>query len=351
MRTAGEAIWLADFASQLRGERVAIVYSHRFGVPLDENWYHRWQTNVIAMFSQAVEHCGAIPVFFDIEQWIAYCATPRDDVRFMVNLNAGNRTLDQLAIAPALGGWRGIATFPCNAFTVLLGEAKDTAKCLARDCGWQTPRNHDEGLSPDDEVIRKPRTYGSSVGLERVRLKDVVEPGDPEFIVEEFVRGYDATVVTFFSAISGELECQGAQAMMPETADPADWVYDAYEKRNPNVRTRITFPYCPVEPELAKRCVELTRVFGGTFVSRVDVRVTSRPSPSTPLRFEDCSFLEINPMPTIGPSNSVTELAAQFVERNAGHDQISWIVERTANRIERAAIYLLSCGLMVLSSK
>jgi hypothetical protein len=351
MRTIGGEVGLAEFVEQLRGQRVAIVYSHRFGAPLDDNWYHRWQTNVIAMFSQAVEHCGAIPVFFDIEQWLAFCAVPRGEVRFMVNLNAGNRSLDQLSIAPALGGWQGMATFPCSAFTALLGEAKDTAKRLARDCGWHTPRDHDEGLAPHDEVIRKPRAYGSSVGLERVKLGEIVQPDDPEFIVEEFVRGYDATVVTFFSAVSGQLECQGAQAMMPDTEDPADWVYDAYEKRNPNVRTQVSFPFCPVDEHLARRAVEITRVFGGPFVSRVDVRVKSPPSPSTPIRFDDCTFLEINPMPTIGPTNSVTELAARYVEHYAAHRQISWITARTANRIERAALYLLSCGLLVLSSR
>lgn len=350
MNTQGEA-HLAHFADQLRGQRVAIVYSHRFGISLDDNWYHRWQTSVIAMFSQAVEHCGAFPVFFDIDQWVGYCGAPTGDVKFVVNLNAGNRSLDQWSIAPALAGWQGIPTFPCNAFTVMLGEAKDIAKTLARDRGWRTPRDFDEGLDNDCEVIRKPRTYGSSVGLDRLRLGSVENPEDPDFVVEEFVRGYDATVVTFFSAVTSRLECQGAQAMVPHLSDPADWVYDAFEKRNPGVRTQVDFPICPVDAELARRAVELTRVFGGRFVSRVDVRVKSPPTPSLPIRFDDCVFLEINPMPTIGPTNSVTELAARYVEHHAGNEQLSWIIGRTANRIERAAIYLLSCGLMVVSSK
>jgi hypothetical protein len=351
MRTTGREARLADFADRLRGQRVAIVYSHRFGIPLDDNWYHRWQTNVIALFSQAVEHCGAIPVFFDIDQWLNYCASGAGEVQFMVNLNAGNRSLDQWSIAPALGGWRSIPTFPCSAFTVMLGEAKDVAKRLALGCGWIIPRNFDESLDEDSEVIRKPRTYGSSVGLERLRLRDVEDAANPEFIVEEFIRGYDATVVTFFSAVTGRLECQGAQAMLPATSDPADWVYDSFEKRNPGVRTQVAFPFCPVDAELAKRAVDMTRVFGGEFVSRIDVRVTTAPSSSAPIKFEDCVFLEINPMPTIGPTNSVTELAARYVERHADDAQISWIADRSTNRIERAAIYLLSCGLMVVSSR
>ena len=56
-------------------------------------------------------------------------------------------------------------------------------------------------------------------------------------------------------------------------------------------------------------------------------------------------------MPTIGPTNSVTELAARYVERYGGDERLSWISDRTANRLERAAMYLLSCGLMVVSSK
>lgn len=351
MRTSGRATSLAEFAGRLRDQRVAIVYSHRFGVPLDENWYHRWQTNVIAMFSQAVEHCGAIPVFFDIDQWLHYCASGPADMKFMVNLNAGNRSLDQWAIAPALGEWQRISAFPCSAFTVMLGEAKDVAKRLALSCGWRVPRAFGDRLQGECEVIRKPRAYGSSIGLERLRLRDIEDLRNPDFVVEEFVRGYDATVVTFFSAVSGRLECQGAQAMLPATSDPADWVYDSFEKRNPGIRTHVDFRFCPVDAELAERAVELTRVFGGKFVSRIDVRVTTEPSTSAPIRFEDCVFLEINPMPTIGPANSVTELAARYVEQQADHRQIAWINDRSPNRLERAAIYLLSCGLMVVSSR
>jgi len=351
MRTTGQEARLADFADRLRGQRVAIVYSHRFGVPLDDNWYHRWQTSIIAMFSQAVEHCGAIPVFFDIDQWLSYCASAGGDVKFMVNLNAGNRSLDQWAIVPALGEWIGIPSFPCSAFTVMLGEAKDVAKRLATGCGWRVPRDLEGGLPSDCEIIRKPRAYGSSVGLERLKASEIEDPRDGEFIVEEFVRGYDATVVTFFSAVTGRLECQGAQAILPRTSDPDDWVYDSFEKRNPGVRTQVDFPFLEVDPDLAKRAMEMTRVFGGNFVSRIDVRVTGRPSQSQPVRFEDCVFLEINPMPTIGPTNSVTEMAARYVERHSDHSEISWISRLSANRIERAAIYLLSCGLMVVNSR
>ncbi|HEX4693571.1 hypothetical protein [Sphingomonas sp.] len=347
----GGATRLAEFAELLRGQRIAIVYSHRFGAPLDEDWYHRWQTNVIAMFSQAAEHCGAIPVFFDLDQWLDYCSASPKGVQFVVNLNAGNRSLDQWSVVPALAGWRGLVTFPCSAFTALLGEDKAIAKRLARDCGWHIPRGIEEGLSARDQVIRKPRTYGSSVGLERLTLAEVHNPEDPDYIVEEFVRGYDATIVTFYSTLTGRLECHGAQAITPETDDPANWTYDAYEKRNPGVRTVVASSYYPVDHELAQRAVEITQVFGGKFVSRVDIRLKCAPSATAPIRFEDCTFLEINPMPTIGPSNSVTELAARYVEQHGDHPDLSWIATRSSNPIERAAIYLLSAGLLALSSR
>ncbi|MEA3053256.1 MAG: D-ala D-ala ligase C-terminus [Sphingomonadales bacterium] len=350
MATAQDGRSLADFADGLRGRRVAIVYSHRFGAPLDDYWYHRWKTNVIAMFSQAVEQCGAIPIFFSVEQWLGYCASPHGKVDFLVNLNAGNRSLDQWGIAPALGFWLGIPTFPCTAFTVMLGEAKDISKRVARDCGWNTPRGLGEQLSDECDVIRKPRTYGSSVGLERLKLRDLGDVENDD-IVEEFVAGYDATIVTLFSALTGRLECQGAQAVIPDRVAPDEWIYDAFEKRNPGVRTQVEFQTCPVDAELASRAVDLTRIFGGKFVSRIDVRLKTRPSPSDPIRFDDCVFLEINPMPTIGPSNSVTEMAACLVERDAGSRHIAWICSLTPNRIERAAIYILACGLWVVSSR
>ncbi|HZF93894.1 MAG TPA: hypothetical protein VEZ20_03375 [Allosphingosinicella sp.] len=330
---------------------MAIVYSHRFGVPLDENWYHRWQTRVIAMFSQAVEHCGAIPVFFDVDQWLAFCGSPHGHIDFMINLNAGNRSLDQWALVPALSVWRGVPSFPCSAFTAALGEAKDIATIIARDSGWRTPRSQADGLTDACEVIRKPRTFGSSVGLTRLTLSEAREAADDDYVVEEFVRGYDATIVTLYSATSRHLECRGVQVMVPSLDDPEDWVYDSFEKRNPGVRTQVGVLNCPAEPELAAHAVALTRRFGGRFVSRIDVRLKTRPSAGRAIPFSDCVFLEINPMPTIGPANSVTEFAARYVEEHCSAPELAWIDALTANRIERAAIYLLACGLHVVSSK
>ena len=346
----GLASGLAEFAARLRGCRVAIVYSHCAEGAPEERWYHRWRTNVVAMFSQAIEHCGAIAVFFDLDQWIEHCARPRSKIDYLVNLNAGNRSLDQWGIAPALAEWAGIPVFPCSAFTVMLGEAKDVSKIIARSHGWKTARAPNEGLTEGDLVVRKPRSFGSSVDLERGPLK-TMEPRSGDWIIEEFVPGYDATIVSFYAAVTNSFECHGAQSIIPETTSPESWMYDAFEKRHTGERTKIDFRQCPVSAELARKSVELTQSLGSRFVSRIDVRVSRKPTPSTPIEFADCTFLEINPMPTIGPRNSVTEFAARYVEQNVAHDDLGWLSKIAADRIERAAAYILSCGLMVVSSK
>ena len=342
---------LSEFVEHVKGQRIGIVYSHRFDRDLDHDWYHRWGTGIIALFSQAIEQIGAIPVFFDVDGWLSYCVSGKGGIEFVVNLNAGNRTLDQWAIVPALADWKGIPVFPSDTSTVLLGEAKDLSRHVARDLGWRVPRLAAELDDPSTLVVVKPRSYGSSVNLRRVKLSEVVFGSDRGMICEEFIPGYDATVVVFHSCVKGDLSCQGAQAVIPEKNDPTMWMYDAFEKRHPGDRTTIRFPICDVDNTLAAKAVELTKAIGGKFVSRIDVRTRTKPDISKEIAWDDTYFLEINPMPTIGPTNSVTECAARYVEDNRTHNDISWIFALSEDRIERAAIYLLTAGIMAVSSK
>src|SRR5580704_9746283 len=93
----------AAFVDGLRGKRFGLVYSNRFRGTLEETWYHRWRTSIIALFSYGVEALGGIPTFFNIDQFIEHFgrSDQEPNIDFLVNLNAGNRFLDNWALAPA----------------------------------------------------------------------------------------------------------------------------------------------------------------------------------------------------------------------------------------------------------
>lgn len=345
---------LPEFVASLRGRRFGIVYSHRFYSPLEEWWYHRWQTNIISFFSQAVEHLRGIPVFFNLDQFVQHVARTHanPDLDYVINLNAGNRLLDMWSIVPSLAGWRNIPVFPCDAFTVMLGEKKDSAKLVAAHLGWRVARVPDAIMDPSTIVVRKPLTFGSSVGLERLPLAQArQEPRGDDTLIEEFVPGYDATLVVLYSSVHETLTCLGAQAIIPKTDRPTEWMYDSFEKRHPGERTVLETVECSVDERLNSKAVELCRAFGAKAVSRIDVRLLRPPVPSVPITFDNCVLLEINPMPTTGPDNSVTKFAANLIQEHASHPSLAWLRAIGANPIESAACYMLATGLYAISSR
>jgi hypothetical protein len=336
------------FIEGLRGKRFGLVYSHRFKGSLEDAWYHRWRTNVIALFSFAVEVLDGIPIFFNIDQFIEHFGNydRPTNIDYVVNLNAGNRFLDNWALAPALGRWRNVPVFPCEALTVLLGERKDTSKILAEAFGWRVATPAERLVDPDTLIVEKPLTFGSSVGLERFRQQDYRALGHRSGVLAEaFVPGYDATIVVLYSLFLQAPVCLGAMVHVPDRLRPEDWMYDAFEKRNPGVRTKVEQRFCQVDAELADKSVQLASAFHSTGVARIDVRLDRAPENTDPIGFSQCTFLEINPMPTIGPDSSVTTFAARVVEEHRSDPILASIVEATSDPIHRAAAYILAAGL------
>lgn len=344
---------LVEFAADLVGKRVAVVYSDRFVGNITETWYHRWQTNVISFFSNATEKLKANVSFFNIDQFISHCADRQNDgeIDFVVNLNAGNLFLDNWAIVPSLCRWRQLPVFPCSAMTVLLGEEKIISRELAKQSGWKVPRQLHETPEDVDDFVLKPLTFGSSVGIERLNRIDASARLKESYFVEEFVPGFDATLVLLYSSVADELVCMGAQATIPTIDRPQNWMFDAFEKRNPGVRAPVEELLCPVSEDLAAHAVALSRLYGSRAVTRIDVRVSKRPRVDEPIRFEDCSFLEINPMPTIGPTNSVTKFAEKFVREHRNHESLGWANGIRASVLDLAGCYILLCGLYAINSR
>lgn len=342
----------SEFAQHLEGKRIGIVYSDRFSGELAETWYHRWKTNVIAFFSQAVENVKAQPIFFNVDQFISFCsAYENPNLAFVVNLNAGNRFLDNWAIIPALCQWRGIPVFPSSAMTVMLGENKVLSKVVARQSGWRIPRSIFETPEVIDTFIMKPTTFGSSIGIQKLTRRDAVSNTATDILIEEFIPGFDVTLVLLYSSVEKDLVCMGAQATVPLIAAPETWIFDSFEKRNPGVRSPVEELLCPVEDELASKSVSLGKLYGSRAVTRIDARVSQKPERDVPIHFEDCTFLEINPMPTIGPTNSVTKFAQKFISENRGHPSFAWLERIQGSPADVAACYILVSGLYAISSR
>src|ERR1700734_539028 len=343
---------LSEFANYLEAKRIGIVYSDRFSGELAETWYHRWKTNVIAFFSQAVQGVKARPVFFNVDQFISFCsAYDNPNLAFVVNLNAGNRFLDNWAVVPALCQWRGIPVFPSTAMTVMLGENKVLSKIVAHQLGWRIPRSIHDTPEVIDRFIMKPATFGSSVGMQEIDRRVAGSISVADTVIEEFIPGFDLTLVLLYSSVERDLVCMGAQATVPIIAHPETWTLNAFGKRHPGVRTPVEELLCPVEDELASKSVSLGKLYGSRALTRIDARVSRKPEKKVPIHFGDCTFLEINPMPTVGPTNSVTKFAQEFISANGGHPSLDWLERVQGSAVDLAACYILVGGLYAISSQ
>ena len=156
---------LLDFLRSLEGQRLAIIYSDRFEGKPSSTWYHRWRSDVVGFFSEAGEALGMELTFLNVDQLIEMSRLDCGHLpRFLLNLNAGNRFLGNLVIAPALAGWRGRNIAFCDARTALLSEDKPVSRLLAKEAGFQLPKGSKE-LSVGDIALFKPTNLGSSVGV------------------------------------------------------------------------------------------------------------------------------------------------------------------------------------------
>ena len=311
----------------LGGKRIALVYS--FEAPSDPpgRWYDRWRTRVVMSYGEALERLSVHPYFCDIDTFCTQAFENRlPGVSAVISLNAGVRPVSHFGVVPAVGLWRQLPVIPSTADVVLAGERKDIATLIARDCGLSIAASiKEDELSQwqkDQLVIVKPRDLGGSYGLKEKRVRELNETDlSRDWVVQEFIEGYDVTVPVFYDHRCGSL-CAGTGVVyIPKADDPRSWVYDREAKEayvgGGNVVSveRIALP---ITPELEDMIVAFCDSLGVACFARCDFRWSpakfDRSAHITP---EGFFFIEVNPLPTICAGLAFVEGVRSSIKRNA----------------------------------
>ncbi|WP_415400932.1 hypothetical protein [Tateyamaria sp. SN3-11] len=280
--------------------------------------------------------------FLNVDQLIEMSRLGFDHLpRFLLNLNAGNRFLGNLVIAPALAGWRKRTIAFCDARTALLSEDKPVSKLLAKEAGFDLPKGPNE-LNIGDAALFKPTNLGSSVGVYLDKFDGSV-PHD--YMVEEFIRGYDGTLVLVPSCQSGALEMIAAQIVVPDVETPLDWIYSEVAKEETDAAPAMDFIDIDYDTHVAKAAEALASETGCTSVARVDFRYEGPLEEDLILSKSKIKFVELNALPTMGRKNNVTNYTREYLTGQQDNLAASYLLQRTMDHTLAAAMYLLGSSL------
>jgi len=333
---------LCDFLLGLNEQRLAIVYSDRFEGSPSETWYHRWRSDVVGFFSEAGEALGMELTFLNVDQLIEMSRLECSHFpSYLLNLNAGNRFLGNLVIAPALAGWRERSVAFCNARTALLSEDKPISRLLAREAGFELPKSSNE-LRRGDAALYKPTNLGSSVGVYTGLFDGTIPNG---YMVEEFIRGYDGTLVLVPSCEDGELKTIAAQIVVPDVKEPLNWIYSEIAKEETEAAPAMEFIDVAYDSGVALISEELAKSAGCNSVARVDFRYDRELGNGAKVSKSSAKFIELNALPTMGRKNNVIKYTREYILENQDNPVVRHILTITKDHTLCAAMYLLSTSL------
>lgn len=312
--------------AELKGRRVALVYS--FPKPSDppNRWYDRWKSRVVMSHGEALERIGVHPFYCDVDSFIRQASCGQlSEIDAVISLNAGVRPVSHFALVPAVAQWFQMPIIPCTADVIMAGERKDLGNSIAIRSGLRVPTVYQaeemDLARATRTLIVKPRDLGGSFGLKRISGKQLTEA---DFaggkIVQEFVAGFDVTIPVFVDARTGELEVAHATVYRPSYPDPTNWIYDRDAKEayvgGTGVASveRIQFP---LEQCAVDRIRTFAHMIGVDCFARIDFRLEAASADNLePITADQLAFIEINPMPTVCTGLAFVESVRSWVSWN-----------------------------------
>jgi len=239
-----------DRISAVQGASAAVVYGFSPAGKFTQVWYDQWRSAVISSYGHALEELGVNPYFVDT---VSFARQALDgsipDVICAFNLNAGITPIHHWSMVPSVASWCGIKPFPSEADILIVGERKDTASLIAKECGFTVPETYREKqlriLDPEKTVLVKPRDLGGSVGLKRMTVGELaagmsVKPSD---VVQEFVHGFDLTIPVVWQPTLGKHRCLAGVMYLPKERD-SDWYHSADSKKSGQGYSKKVVPVC-----------------------------------------------------------------------------------------------------------
>jgi hypothetical protein len=324
---------LAEVIKSIPGETWAIVYSYESPRRQRGNWYDRWRYEVINDYLEATSLLGAEPYVVDVDSFVTCKALRRSEIDFVVNLNSGATPISNLGLVPSVSEWYRVPCFPNSSDVILVGERKDICKRFFTPW-FQVPRDvqssdAEKGLVP---IISKPKTMGNSQGVTR----DIVA-GD-EWIVEEFIPGYEVTVPVFYDLDREDYIVTQPIVYFPDVPDPENWILSHEQKLKRNIV--IDRRLYQLTDEFRSTLRDASRAFQFQSLARFDFRWRVHSPKVDVVRLQDAWFLEINCLPTLRSNvNFLKSLNAHLSESRC--DPIESLQGR-ANADIRSLAYLLA---------
>ena len=324
-------------ASRLQGATVAIVYAHSFDPNLLAKHYLRQRTETLTGYADIIDLLGGYPVFFNIEQFLELSADPDkyEKVDLVINVPGGSLDISNLILPAAIASKMGKPIFPASGSTIAIGQNKPIASSLARQTGWQTPREFDRAinLDPNAQYITKPKCAGDSYGVRLIKNAEnpLNEISDGEFL-QEFIEGYDFTTYLIFDHFKNSVRAIHSSLTLPPETDDTKWFWSLEEKNASSGRGKDRFRATKhkrvarrTTDRFEKACTELAVLLGVNTLARIDTRLKNLPDQSKAVDLSDAYFLEINVLPSITPSGSwsahlIDDLSDHAIEAHDVHE-------------------------------
>lgn len=294
----------ANFADELRmlqGKTIAVVYIFEGETAKGFEHYHVWKGDVISGWLNAIQALSCRPLLLDVRTFVEKAVNQSlPPIDFVLNLNCGSCELSSMGLVPSTCSFLSIPCIPCNTCSIITGEDKYIANLIAMARGLQTPQE----LPPEDRHgIYRPLNFGSSVGVRKGMCPAPYRDGT----YQEFIPGYDITTPIVYNPMTEQMELLPTIMIIPETGQ-TDWFYSEEANKSFQGYRRAILPRFKSELEALYR--DVVRAFSISTFCRIDARLKCQdPNELDALLHsavgpKDVYFLEINPMPSIRPTNN-----------------------------------------------
>lgn len=325
------------------GKVIAVVYIFENEDAAGFGHYDIWKSEVITGWLNAIEAIKCIPYILDTRTFVNKAMNRTLPViDYVINLNAGNDNLSTLGFLPSICSFLGIPCIPANTNSVIVGENKKVANCIAEDIGVKIPQE----LLPDSkDGIFRPLNYGSSRGVKRGYSEKEI-PG----IYQEFIPGFDITTPLMFNPATQKMELLPT-LIYQSSPNSTEWYLGENEKATHSGFKR--YPVNKISSELAIKYQELADAFMITTFCRIDARIrTERSEDFEHLRadginLENTYFIEMNPLPTIRMGNNYSDSMKYINQDNPFYEP--WNIYQNQFSTTNEIGFILCCAMKGLS--
>lgn len=289
-----------DALYQIQGKTIAVVYIFEEEKSEGYDHYDIWKSDVISEWLNAIQLNHCCPLIMDVRTFMQKAVNHTlPHVDFVLNLNAGNKILSTLGLVPSICSFLGIPCIPCNTMSIITGEHKAIANCVASATDLNLPNSNPNV----EECIFRPLNFGSSRGIIKGSSNNLTKKG----IYQEFIKGYDITTPILYNPLTEKLQVLPTVMYYSEDKD-IEWFFNETVKEN---RKGYNKKIIEIDEITKEKYINLSQKLDINCYCRIDARVKCDSKEEwneicvSPIPANKIFFIEINPMPTLKPNINI----------------------------------------------